>query len=104
MGMTAVWTVVALVGLATIVLKGLGPAVLGGRQLPDRLMGPLTLLAPSLLAALVATQVFGGDHELVIDARAVGIAVAAIAIWRRAPLLLVVVLAAAATAITRALT
>jgi branched-subunit amino acid transport protein len=101
--MTAAWTVVVLTGAATIVLKGLGPAVLGGRPLPDRLLGPLTLLAPALLAALVATQVFGGDRRLVIDARAVGVAVAAIAIWRRAPLLLVVVLAAVATAIVRAL-
>ena len=97
------WAVVALTGLATVVLKGVGPVVLGGRPLPRRVLGPLSFLAPALLAALVATQVFGGDHELVVDARVVGVAVAAIAIWRRAPLLLVVVLAAAATAITRAL-
>ena len=101
--MTAAWTVVLFTGLATVVLKGLGPSVLGGRTLPDRVLSPLTLLAPALLAALVATQVFGSDRRLVIDARAVGLAVAAVAIWRRAPLLLVVVLAAAATALTRAL-
>jgi branched-subunit amino acid transport protein len=101
--LNAAWTVVLLTGAATIVLKGAGPVVHGGRPLPRRLLGPLSLLAPALLAALVATQVVGGDRRLVVDARAVGLAVAAVAIWRRAPLLLVVVLAAAATALTRAL-
>ena len=99
--MSPAWTVVLVSALATVVLKGVGPVVLGGRPLPRRVIGPVSLLAPALLAALVATQVFGGDHELVLDARAVGLAVAAVAIWRRAPLLLVVVLAAATTAVVR---
>ena len=36
------------------------------------------------------------------DARLLGIAAAGIAVWRRAPVLVVVVLAAAVTALTRA--
>ena len=98
-----VWLVVACTGVATAALKGVGPALLGGRPLPPRLLGPLRLLAPALLAALVATNVFGGDHRLVLDARALGIAAAAIAVWRRAPVLVVVVLAAAVTAVARVL-
>jgi hypothetical protein len=38
----------------------------------------------------------------VIDERVIGLAVAAIALWRKAPLIVVVILAAAATAIARA--
>ena len=98
-----IWLVVGLTFAATAVFKAAGPAVLGGRPLPPRLLGPLRLLAPALLAALVATSVLGGDRRLVLDARALGIAAAAVAVWRRAPVLVVVVLAAAVTALARAL-
>jgi branched-subunit amino acid transport protein len=98
----AVWAVVALTGVATVALKGAGPAVLGGRALPQRLLRPLALLAPALLAALVATNAVAGDRRIMLDARLLGIAAAGIAAWRRAPVLVVVVLAAAVTALTRA--
>ena len=100
--MTA-WIVVAVAGAATFALKAVGPVVLGGRarSLPPRVLAVVTLLAPTLLAALVATQVFGGDRELVVDARAMGIAAAALALVARLPILLVVLSAATATALTR---
>ena len=82
-------------------LKGTGPALLGGRPLPARLLRVVSLLAPTLLAALIATEVLGRGRHLVIDERALGLAVAAIAVWRRAPVLLVVVLAALTTAVAR---
>ena len=64
----------------------------------------IPLLAPALLAALVITETFGGDHRsLVIDARAGGVAVAGVAIARRAPLPVVVLVAAGVTAALRAL-
>lgn len=100
--MTAVWIAVAVVGVATIALKAVGPVALGGRSLPPRLMGVIELLAPALLAALVVTQVFASEQRLVIDARAVGLAAAAAALLLRAPILVVVVAAAAATALVRA--
>ncbi|MDQ1395995.1 MAG: hypothetical protein QOG64_1254, partial [Acidimicrobiaceae bacterium] len=87
--MNAPWAVVALTGIITVVLKGLGPALLGGRPLPPRLLGALSLLAPAVLAALIATAIFGGDRRLVLDARVAGLLAAAIAIWRKAPILLV---------------
>jgi branched-subunit amino acid transport protein len=98
-----VWIVVALVGAATIALKGLGPVALGGRGLPTALSAVLFLLAPALLAALVVTQAVGGDRELVLDERLLGLGAAAVAIALRAPLLLVVVIAAAVTALARAI-
>jgi hypothetical protein len=63
----------------------------------------IELLAPALLAALVVTQVFARDRELVLDARAIGLAAAAGALALRAPLLAVVAVAAAATALARIL-
>ncbi len=101
--MTHAWTVVTLVGAATIAIKAAGPVLLGGRPLPERLNGLIVLLAPALLAALVAINTFGSGRHLVIDARLAGVAVGAAAAWRKAPALLVVVLAAAVTAGVRAL-
>ena len=92
------------VGVLTIAFKALGPVAIGGRTLPPRLLSPVELLAPALLAALVVTQVFAGDRELVLDARAVGLGAAAVALLARAPILVVVVAGAAATALVRALT
>jgi uncharacterized membrane protein len=102
--MTDVWVIVVAVGLGTVVIKGAGPVLLGGRVLPERVTAVVGLLAPALLGALVAVQTFGQGAALAIDARLLGVAAAAIAIWRRLPLLLVVVIAAAVTALARVLT
>jgi branched-subunit amino acid transport protein len=101
---SAAWVVVLVVGAATVALKALGPIVLGGRRLPEPLTGVVALLAPALLAALVVTQTVGGDEELVLDERLAGVAAGAGANALRAPLLAVVVVAAATTAGLRALT
>jgi branched-subunit amino acid transport protein len=101
--MSAVWLVVLAVGAATILLKAAGPVVLGARALPPRVTGIVVLLAPALLAALVVTQVLGGERRLVFDERLVGIAAAGLALLARAPILVVVSAAAVATAASRAL-
>ena len=102
--MSEVWLVVVLTGAATVVLKATGPVLLGGRELPPRVLGIVELLAPAVLAALVVTQVFADERELVADSRLVGLAAGAAAVAVRAPLIAVVVAAAAATAIVRTLT
>ena len=102
--MSRAWLVVLLVGAATIALKATGPVLLGGRRLPAPFTGMVALLAPVLLAALVVTQTVGGDGDLALDARLVGVGAAAVAILGRAPLPAVVVLAAATTALARLLT
>jgi branched-subunit amino acid transport protein len=101
--MSDAWTIVLLCGVGTIVLKGAGPLLLGGRELPERVTGVLALLAPTLLAALIVTQAFAGHRALVLDARAAGLVAAAIALALRAPLLVVIVVAAAVAAGARAL-
>jgi branched-subunit amino acid transport protein len=102
--LTEIWLTVAAVGALTIASKALGPVAIGGRSLPPRLLGVVELLAPALLSALVVTQVFAGERELVVDARAVGLGAAVAALALRAPILVVVVTAAAATALARAVT
>ena len=58
--MSPVWTSVLAVGAATIALKATGPVLLGRRELPSWLAGPVSLLAPAVLAAFVVTQAVGG--------------------------------------------
>jgi branched-subunit amino acid transport protein len=101
--MSEVWLVVAVVGAATVAFKAVGPVALGGRELPKRLAGVVELVAPAVLAALVITQLVGGDREVVLDERLLGIAAAAVALLLRAPLLVVIVAAAVTTALARAL-
>ena len=101
--MSSVWIVILVVGATTVCLKAVGPAVLGGRELPPALSAVLFLLAPALLAALVVTQAVGGDRQIVLDERLLGIGAAAVAIVLRLPLLAVVIVAAGVTAGVRAL-
>jgi hypothetical protein len=54
-----------------------------------------------LLAALIGVQSLGSGRHVVLDARAAGVAVAAVAVWRKAPFLVVVILGAATTALVR---
>jgi branched-subunit amino acid transport protein len=101
--MSATWTVVLLVGLFTVAFKAAGPVLLGGRELPARMLEGFELLGPALLAALVVTQAVGGNEEIVLDDRLVGLGAGAVAIYFRAPLIVVIVVAALATALARLL-
>jgi branched-subunit amino acid transport protein len=99
---TAAWIVVLAVGAGTILFKAAGPVFLGSKELPPRALALVEVLAPAMLAALVVTQAVGGDRELVVDgARLAGIAVAGAAAWLRAPLVVVMAVAAAAAALIR---
>ena len=101
--MSEVWIVVIAVGALTIMLKSVGPVLLGGRELPERALSVVDLLAPALLAALVAVSIFGLGKDLVLDARVVGLFAAVAALLLRAPIIVVVLAAAIATALTRAI-
>ena len=100
--MSSAWAVVLIVGACTIAFRAAGPVVLGGRALPPRLASAFELLAPSLLAALVVTQAVGSKDGIVLDTRLVGVAAGVVAILLRAPLIVVIVVAALATALVRA--
>lgn len=64
-----------------------------------RIAGTLTI---GLLASLTAVNAFSVGQVLVIDARAAALIAAGIALWLRAPFLVVVIVGAAAAAIARA--
>ncbi len=97
--MSDAWLIVAAVGLGTMALKAAGPLLLGTRPLPERARRVVALLAPALLAALVATAAVATGQQLVADARLIGLGVGILAIALRAPILVVVLAAAAATAL-----
>ena len=99
--MTSVWVLIAALALATAALKVAGPLALGGRPLPARALDVVELLASALLAALVVVETFGKGGSLTVDARVLGAAFAALAVWRRAPMIVVVIGAAAVTAVAR---
>jgi len=96
-----IWIGVITASLGCYALK------LAGLSLPQRLLQDprlqrtVPLLPVALLAALVATQTFSTGQHLVLDARAIAVGVAAIAVLLRAPFLVVVAAAAATAALLR---
>ncbi len=93
--------VLIVMSIGTFALKAAGPLVLGDRSLPVRVQPVVALLPAALLAALTIVSTMGDGREIVIDARLIGVAVAGLALWRRLPFVVVIVLASAATALTR---
>ncbi len=65
----------------------------------------IALLAPALLAALIAVQTLSSDEggELVVDERILGVGAAGLVLWRDGSALLAVAVAAVVTAGSRAL-
>lgn len=95
------WLVIGL-SVGAYVFKVTGLVVIGARRLPAPLERCLILIPAALLAALVVKDTFSSAHQLVFDSRSAGLAVAVIAAWRKAPLIVVVILAASTTALIRA--
>ncbi len=99
--MSSAWAAVLLVGVATVAIKAGGPVLAGEREMPVRVGRMVALVGPALLAALVATQAFASDDQLVLDERGAGLVAAAVAIALRAPIIVVVGVAAASAALLR---
>ena len=95
------WTLIILLTLGAYAFKVTGLVFLGGRSLPPMFERCLALIPAAVVTALVMKDTFTSGQELVLDARALGIAVAGIAAWRKAPLIVVIVLGAAVTALVR---
>lgn len=99
------WLALGALVATTFLLKGAGALVMGGRELPGWFPRFVAYLTPALLAVLVVTQLLGASDGggLTLDARLVGFAAALVA-WRcKAPVPLVILVAAVATAAARAL-
>jgi branched chain amino acid efflux pump len=95
------WVAIVIGSLGCYALKLIGLSVPERALEHPRVQRIAELLPIALLAALIATQTFAVGRHLEIDARFAGLVVAVIAVWRRAPFLLVVVLAAATAALLR---
>jgi hypothetical protein len=102
--MSTAWVAIGGLAAATVVVKGAAPLLLGGRELPPRLLGVVALFASALLAALVVVETVTDARAIRPDARLVGLGAAGFVLARRRDAMLpAVVVAAAATALTRAL-
>ena len=98
------WSAVILACVGCYLLK------LAGLSLPERVLSHPTvervadLIPVALLSALVAVQVFAGGTggpALTLDARALGLGFAVVALLLRAPFLVVVVGASVVAALSR---
>jgi hypothetical protein len=102
--MSAVWVSIAVLCAGTVAIKSIGPVAVGGNPPSERLSSVIRLIAPALLAALIVYESLSADgHGPQFDARLVGVGVAAVGLLARLPLLVIVALAALATALARAL-
>ncbi|WP_062465033.1 AzlD domain-containing protein [Demequina soli] len=99
------WTWVAIVGAGVLAWA----TKLAGHSVPEawlenpRVHRIAAFVTVALLSALVAVQTFATGRTLAIDARLAAVAVAAVLLWRRAPFIVVVAVAAGVAAGLRAL-
>jgi len=84
-----------------VLMKTLGPVLAGGRQPPAPLTRVIALVAPALISALIMTGTFTQGQQLIIDARAVGVGVAAVALWFRVPAALAMLIGVVVCALLR---
>ena len=100
---TEIWVLILGCAGLTVLIKAAGPVLLGGRELPQWFTRVVVLMAPTLLCALVVTSVFASGRSWSVGAQTVGVAVAAVMLWRRMSLVLAVAVAVVITAGLRAL-
>lgn len=99
--MSALWLGIVVTAIGCYALKYAGLSV------PDQVLNhPWTvkaadLIPVGLLGALIAVQVFADDTKIVVDARLLGLGVAAVLLLLRLPFLPVVFGAALAAALVR---
>ncbi len=99
--MTTLWIAICATAVVSFAFKAVGPAVLGGRELPDRARSVIALLAPALLAGFVVVEIAGpGWHDLDLTLLA-GVGTALGLRLLRAPMLAALVAAVAVTALLR---
>lgn len=98
------WTIIALLA-GGVWAQRLAGMFVGGRVLARRpSLGRLATLIPAaVIMAVIVQLTLATGKTLTIDARAAGMAVAAVLVWRRAPFAVVVVAAAVTTALVRVL-
>lgn len=100
--------------MTTLSIVALTVAVWGQRLLGAFVVGPLLarratvaramgLIPAAVVMAVIVQLTVATGRTLVVDARLAGVSVAAVLVWRRAPFIVVVLGAAAATALVRSI-
>ena len=87
----------------TAAIKAAGPVALGGRELPERFIGVIVLMAPALLAALVVTAALADGDRWAVGPDTAGVTAGGLVAWRTESIIGCVVVAAGVTALLRAL-
>lgn len=93
-----IWTAIIATSVIAFMLKYLGQAVPAAWLENARIQKFALYLPTALLAALVAVQSLGSEKNIVFDARSIGVVVAAVALFLKAPFPIVVLLAALTSA------
>lgn len=96
-----VWHWIVLASACAFALKLAGYAVPARWLQSPKMAQVAASMTVALLAALTVMNTLAQGASLVLDARLAALLVAGIALWLRAPFLLVVVLGAVSAAITR---
>lgn len=100
--------------MTTLSIVALTVAVWGQRLLGAFVVGPalsrrpavaraMGLIPAAVVMAVIVQLSVADGRTLVVDARLAGVVAAAVLVWRRAPFIVVVLGAAAATALVRAI-
>ncbi len=78
--------------------------VVAGDRLSTKFESFTSFLPPALFSSIIVLTSVTDGSTLVLDARLVGVGVGAIAVWKKAPFIFVVLVAMASTAIWRTVT
>ncbi|MDR0487999.1 MAG: AzlD domain-containing protein [Propionibacteriaceae bacterium] len=98
---TVLWLAIFAAVAITLGTKFLGHFIPESWVSSPKIAPIVALVSVALLAGLVAQQTLDGGHRLVIDARVAALVVAAVALWRRVPFIVVIILAAGTAALLR---
>jgi branched-subunit amino acid transport protein len=93
------WPAILALAGGVYAMKALGPLIVRHRQLPERWRALTALVAVPMLASLVVVQCATDGQRFVVDARLPAVAVATVAVWRRAPFAVAVLLAGVTSAV-----
>ena len=95
------WHWIVLACAVAFLTKWLGYAVPARFLQSPRMTQVAACVTVALLAALTVMNTFATGQNLALDARLVALVAAAVALWLRAPFLLVVIVGACAAALVR---
>lgn len=97
------WTVVIALALGVYGQRAIGAVFLRADKLPEPAKRVLDKLPIAVIAAVIALTTVTAGGSLMVDAKLAGVAAAGLCAWRKLPMLVAVIAAAATTALVRVL-